>query len=35
MIGRIDLYALVLAEKSQRLISRVVQNLATALFLPF
>nr|WP_294838210.1 hypothetical protein [uncultured Methylotenera sp.] len=35
MIGRIDLYALVLAEKSQRMISRVVQNLATALFLPF
>ncbi|NOT15983.1 MAG: hypothetical protein HOP21_10540 [Methylotenera sp.] len=35
MIGRTDLYAVALAEKSQRLISRVVQNLATALFLPF
>lgn len=35
MIGRTDLYAIALAEKSQRLISRVVQNLATALFLPF
>lgn len=34
MIGRIDLYAIALAEKSQRLISRVMQNLATALFLP-
>lgn len=35
MIGRTDLYAITLAEKSQRLISRVVQNLATAFFLPF
>ncbi|HSH53888.1 MAG TPA: hypothetical protein VK967_02565 [Methylotenera sp.] len=35
MIGRTDLYAIALAEKSQRLISRVMQNLATALFLPF
>jgi hypothetical protein len=35
MIGRTDLYAMTLAEKSQRLISRVMQNLATALFLPF
>lgn len=35
MIGRTDLYAVALAEKSQRFISRVVQNLATALFLPF
>lgn len=35
MIGRTDLYAIALAEKSQRLISRVVQNLATAVFLPF
>lgn len=35
MIGRTDLYAVALAEKSQRLISRVMQNLATALFLPF
>jgi hypothetical protein len=35
IIGRLDLYAVTLSEKSQRLISRVVQNLATALFLPF
>jgi len=35
IIGRLDLYATALAEKSQRLISRVAQNLATALFLPF
>lgn len=35
MIGRTDLYAIALAEKSQRLISRVMQNMATALFLPF
>ena len=35
MIGRTDLYAIALAEKSQRLISRVMQNLATAFFLPF
>ena len=35
MIGRTDLFAVTLAEKSQRLLSRVVQNLATALFLPF
>lgn len=35
MIGRTDLYAIALAEKSQRLISRVMQNLATAIFLPF
>lgn len=35
MIGRTDLYATALAEKSQRLITRVMQNLATALFLPF
>lgn len=35
IIGRTDLYAITLAEKSQRMISRVVQNLATALFLPF
>lgn len=35
MIGRTELYAIALAEKSQRMISRVVQNLATALFLPF
>lgn len=34
MIGRIDLYAISLAEKSQRFISRVMQNLATAMFLP-
>jgi hypothetical protein len=35
IIGRTDLFAIGLAEKSQRLISRVMQNLATALFLPF
>jgi len=35
IVGRTDLHAITLAEKSQRLISRVVQNLATALFLPF
>lgn len=35
MIGRTDLYAIALAEKSQRLISRIMQNLATAVFLPF
>lgn len=35
IIGRLDLYAVTLSEKSQRMISRVVQNLATALFLPF
>jgi len=35
MIGRTDLYAVALAEKSQRLISRFMQNLATAIFLPF
>jgi len=35
MIGRTDLYAVALAEKSQRLISRIMQNLATAMFLPF
>ena len=35
MIGRTDLYAIALAEKSQRLISRIMQNLATAAFLPF
>lgn len=35
MIGSMDLFAITLAEKSQRTISRVVQNIATALFLPF
>lgn len=35
MIGRTDFYAIALAEKSQRLISRVAQSLATAMFLPF
>ena len=35
MIGRTDLYAIALAEKSQRIISHVVQSLATAMFLPF
>lgn len=35
MIGRTDLFAIALAEKSQRFISRVVQSIATAVFLPF
>lgn len=35
MIGRTDLYAITLAEKKQRMISRVVQSMATAVFLPF
>ncbi len=35
MVGRLDLFALTISEKSQRLIARVTQNLATALFLPF
>lgn len=35
MIGRTDLYAISLAEKSQRFISRVMQSIATAVFLPF
>lgn len=35
MIGRTDLYAIALAEKSQRLISRVMQSIATMVFLPF
>lgn len=35
MIGRTDFFAITLAEKSQRLISRVMQSLATAVFLPF
>ena len=35
MIGRTDLYAIALAEKSQRFISRIVQSIATAAFLPF
>ena len=35
IIGRTDLYAIGLAEKSQRLISRIAQSLATAVFLPF
>ena len=35
IIGRSDFYAIALAEKSQRLVSRIIQNLATAVFLPF
>jgi hypothetical protein len=35
IIGRSDLYAIALAEKTQRLVSRIMQNLATAIFLPF
>ena len=34
IIGTLDLYALTLSEKMQRTLVRVVQNLATALFLP-
>jgi hypothetical protein len=34
IVGRLDLLAIALAERSQRLISRVTQNLATAAFLP-
>jgi hypothetical protein len=35
IIGRTDLFAIALAEKSQRLITRVIQNFTTGLFLPF
>lgn len=35
IIGRLDVYSITLAEKTQRLITRFAQNLATALFLPF
>lgn len=35
IIGRTDFYAIALAEKSQRFITRVAQSLATAVFLPF
>lgn len=35
IVGRLDLFAMTLAEKSQRMISRVAQSLATSLFLPF
>ncbi|MFT7228518.1 MAG: hypothetical protein ACI8PW_001105 [Methylophilaceae bacterium] len=35
IIGRTDFYAIALAEKSQRLLSRIAQGLATAVFLPF
>lgn len=35
IIGRTDDYALLLAQKAQRSISRVTQSLATAVFLPF
>ncbi len=35
IIGRTDLFAISLSEKSQRNITRVIQNIATALFLPF
>lgn len=34
IIGSMDLFSIALAEKSQRTISRIVQNIATALFLP-
>lgn len=35
MIGRTDLYALTLAEKNQRTITRITQGVATKLFIPF
>ncbi|MDX1914813.1 MAG: hypothetical protein SFU55_04445 [Methylophilus sp.] len=35
MVGRTDLLAFMLAEKNQRLISRIMQSIATAPFLPF
>ncbi|MDR2875575.1 MAG: hypothetical protein LBV44_06570 [Methylobacillus sp.] len=35
IIGRLDVYASVLAEKTQRFIVNITQGLATALFLPF
>ncbi|MDP3609976.1 MAG: hypothetical protein Q8R74_12950 [Methylophilus sp.] len=35
IIGRTDLFAFMLAEKSQRLISKITQSIATAVFLPF
>lgn len=35
IIARLDLYAVTLSEKSQRMITRVAQSLATAIFLPF
>lgn len=35
IIGRTDLFAFMLAEKSQRLISRITQSIATMAFLPF
>lgn len=34
IIGRTDLFAIALSEKSERTITRVIQNIATALFLP-
>lgn len=35
IVGRLDLFSMVLAERSQRFIARMAQNLATAVFLPF
>jgi hypothetical protein len=35
IIGRTDLYAFLLEEKSQRFISKMMQSIATATFLPF
>lgn len=35
IIGRLDLYAVTLEEKSQRMISRLAQGLASMIFLPF
>jgi hypothetical protein len=35
LVARTDLLALMLAEKSQRFISRLTQSITTAPFLPF
>jgi hypothetical protein len=35
MVGRIDLYALTIAERNQRTITRVTQGVAGKLFIPF
>jgi len=34
MIGRTDLFAIALAEESERTITRMIQNIASAIFLP-
>lgn len=35
VVGRMDLFAITLAEKKQRFLTRATHNVATALFLPF